>query len=128
MRKLNHQQVPKLSDEALEKALKYGDFEKVYKEIFNSEIREKITQSQARKFLETIREAKENKSKLKNIIIKALILLEYQYKRKMIGQSIKSQYEQILKKALELSEIEGIGKNLYSLIEMLTIRLYGGEG
>jgi flagellar biosynthesis component FlhA len=120
--------VPKLSDEALEKALKYGDFEKVYKEIFNSEIREKITQSQARKFLETIREAKENKSKLKNIIIKALILLEYQYKRKMIGQSIKSQYEQILKKALELSEIEGIGKNLYSLIEMLTIRLYGGEG
>jgi CRISPR/Cas system CSM-associated protein Csm2 small subunit len=120
--------MPKLSDEALEKALKDGDFEKVYKEIFSSEIREKITQSQARKFLEIIREAKENRGSLKNIIIKALVLLEYQSKRGAIKPPIKSQYEQILKKALELSETKEIGKNLYTLIEMLTIRFYGGEG
>jgi hypothetical protein len=123
----------KLSDEALEKALKDGDFEKAYKEIIGLNTGEKITQSQARKFLGIIREAKEDRSKLKNTIIRALILLEYQSKRKMIGKGIKSQYEKILEKALELSETKDIGENLYRLIEMLTIRFYeekkhGGEG
>jgi hypothetical protein len=120
--------MPKLSDEALEKALKDGDFEKAYKEIIGLNIGEKITQSQARKFLGIIRKAKEDRSKLKNTIIRALILLEYQSKRKMIGKGIKSQYEKILEKALELSETKDIGENLYRLIEMLTIRFYGGEG
>ena len=125
---MNHQQVPKLSDEALEKALKDGDFEKVYKEIIGLNIGEKITQSQARKFLEIIRKARENKGSLKNIIIKALVLLEYQSKRGAIKPLIKYQYERILKKALELSETKDIEKNLYSLIEMLTIRFYEKEG
>jgi hypothetical protein len=129
--------MPKLSDEALEKALKDGDFEKVYKEIFSSEIKEKITQSQARKFLEIIREVKEKRGSLKNIIIKALFFLEYQSKRGAIKSPIKSQYERILEKALKLSEklseTKDIGENLYRLIEMLTIRFYedkkhGGEG
>ena len=120
--------MPKLSDEALEKALRDGDFEKVYKEIIGLNIEEKITQSQARKFLEIIRKAKENRGSLKNIIIKALFFLEYQYKRGAIKSPIKDQYEQILKMALKLSETKDIEKNLYSLIEMLTIRFYQKEG
>ena len=121
---MNHQQVPNLSDEALEKALRDGDFEKVYKEIIGLNIEEKITQSQARKFLEIIRKAKENRGSLKNIIIKALVLLEYQSKRGAIKSSIKNQYKRILEKALKLSETKDIGENLYSLIEMLTIRFH----
>ena len=121
---MNHQQVPNLSDEALEKALKDGDFEKVYKEIIGLNIGEKITQSQARKFLEIIRKAKENRGSLKNIIIKALLFLEYQSKRGAIKSSIKNQYKRILEKALKLSETKDIGENLYSLIEMLTIRFH----
>ena len=124
-----------LSEETINKALKEGILEDAYKEI--SEIREKMSredvkQTQARKILEEARKVKDktDKKKLKNSIIRILLLLEYQYKRGVIKENMKKNYELILKSALKLvdeSNPEELGKNLYDLIEMLTIKFYERE-
>ncbi len=122
----------KLTEMAINMALSEGILENAYNEI--SEIREIISkedvkQTQARKILEEARKIKgrTDKKELKNSIIRILLLLEYQYKRGLIKENMKTNYEKILTSALKLVDKcnpEELGKNLYDLIEMLTIKFY----
>ena len=117
--------------QVIEEALKEGAFDKVYKETGN--IRGVIASSQARRILEEVRKIKEtkNKKEMKNLIVKTLLTLEYQYKRGVIKNEVADEYKKILSSALKLTDgdtdIEQLGKNLYYLIEMLTIKFYKRE-
>lgn len=127
----NNTQQQGMSNNSIQLALKNGSFSQVYEEI--EKIKIEITPSQARKLLELTREIK-NESKKENImngIVKILFYLKYQMKRRQLKEEAVKEYEKVFKKALELckeGEIGDLGKNLYTLIEMLTIHLYKKGG
>jgi len=117
-----------IREEAIIEALRDGSFEEVYKIISGIRGEERVSQSQARKILEEIRKIKDknNKEELKNGIIKTLMFIEYQSKRRVLPENVKKYYNAILETALKVcnENPENLGKNLYDLIEMLTIKFY----
>lgn len=117
-----------ISLKSIKKALSDGIFDEVYREISGKS--GVIASSQARKILEEVRRIKDTRDKkeMKNRIVKILLILEYQNKRGIIESNVAEEYKKILSSALELTDSsdnpQQLGKNLYDLIEMLTIKFY----
>lgn len=110
-------------ENTIRESVRTGDLQKLYEKLEEKKL---IKHSQARKFLELAREIKGSKDP-KHKIIKALLLLEYQSKRKVIEYIVYRLYKAALNEALRNIQDKEIKENLYNVIEMLTIRFYKKE-
>jgi len=132
------------SQAEIEKILLNGDFGILYQKLFKGTPTQELTKEemeksnrktrkkkkeksnrQIRKILNMIREIKDVDDKKKyNTLIKVLVFLEYQYKRRIIKEELKNRYKEFLEKALELGQNNPkVFDNLYDVIEAITVAL-----
>ncbi|MEM5832160.1 MAG: type III-A CRISPR-associated protein Csm2 [Candidatus Aenigmatarchaeota archaeon] len=116
----------------IDKILLNGEFELLYQKLFKSGITQKSTREdieksnkQIRKILDMIREIKNVDEKKKcSTLIKVLVFLEYQSKRRVIKEELKNYYKMFLERALELGKNNPkVFDNLYDVIEAITVAL-----